>query len=126
KKSPRQSADMQRRTGVPPVCDAFVGFIFSGRQARRRSYEFRPDFAEPLPLAVVVAENVHGVTLAPPAMELLEKLPALRFGHRRFGRAFGKRTISLERREERTAELRIGGLLVGQIVLRRVRVRRSH
>ena len=50
-----------------------------------------PDFLKPLPFAVVVAEDVDGVILPQPAVELLEKFPALRLGDLRFRRALGQR-----------------------------------
>ena len=59
-------------------------------------------------------------------MELLEKLPALRVGNRRLGRAFGERAISVERREDRSADLRIGALRVRQTRSRGIGVRRSN
>ena len=39
---------------------------------------FPPNFLETLPFAIVVAEKAHFITLARPAMQLLEKLFALR------------------------------------------------
>ena len=58
---------------------------------------FRPNFFKPPPLAVVVAEDVNGVTLPQPAVELVEKFAALRLGNLRIRRAFAKWTKGVER-----------------------------
>ena len=57
---------------------------------------FLPDFREPLSLAVVVAEDMNGITVPQPAVELVEKLAALDLGNLRVGRAFAERTKGLE------------------------------
>ena len=75
-----------------------------------RKTKFAPDFAEPLPFAFIVAEDVNGVILPQPAVDLLEKFPAQRLGNLRFGRALGERAERVERGKQRSAELRFGVL----------------
>ena len=81
-----ERADVQSRTGLAePV--------------------FFPDFRKPLPLAVVVAENVDSKALAQPAVKLGEEFAALRFGDLRIGRTFAHWTKGLKRSKERSAGL---------------------
>src|SRR5262245_10585173 len=61
-----------------------------------------PDFLEPLPFAVVVAEHMDGVILPQPAMHLREKFAALRFRHLQFKRASGERAVGVQALELRT------------------------
>src|SRR5204863_5655463 len=57
---------------------------------------FPPNLFETLPFAVVVAEHMHDVVLARPAMELREKFFPLRLGNVRFGWAVADRTEDFE------------------------------
>ena len=68
---------------------------------------------EPLPLSFVVAENVHRVALAQPAMQLREKFAALRLGNLRLRRAFAQRTKRVEGGKQKCRGLRVArcGLL---------------
>src|SRR5262249_31563837 len=66
------------------------------RKRVERQLVFLPDFTEPLLLAVVIAENIDVVALSQPAMELIEKLTALRFGNQRFWCLLGERTESFK------------------------------
>jgi hypothetical protein len=84
--------------------------MFRWRQAWRLSYEFSPDFRETLPLAVVVAEDMNGVTLPQPAVKLVEKFAALRLGDLRVGRAFAERTKGVERGKNWDAGFQFGAL----------------
>ena len=87
---------MKRRTGVAPVSNFCSRNFFRWRQARRLSYEFTPDFLKPLPLAVVVAEDMNGITVPQPAMELVEEFASLRLGDLWIRRAFAERTKGIE------------------------------
>src|SRR5438093_1339691 len=60
---------------------------------------FVPDLTKALSFALVVAEDVNGVALAQPAVQLGKELAALRFGDLRFGGAVAERTVGLERAE---------------------------
>ena len=51
---------------------------------------------EPLALTVIIAENMDGIALTEPAVELLEKFAALRLGNLRFGSAFSQWTKRVE------------------------------
>ena len=93
----RERAEVKRGTGILPASDFFSRIFFNWRQTGSRSYEFRPDFLEPLALAVIVAEDVDGVILPQPAVDLLEEFAALRLGDWRFRRALGERTKGVER-----------------------------
>ncbi len=57
---------------------------------------FRPNFFKPLALAFVVAEDMDGVTLPQPAVELVEKFTPLRLGDLRVGRAVTQWTVGIE------------------------------
>ena len=76
-----------------------------------RRTQFVPDFLKPLPLAVVVAENVDGVILPQPAVKLLEKFAPLRLGNLRFRRAFGQRTEGVQVFKLRMADWRMADWL---------------
>ena len=107
-----ERAEVQLRAGVSPA-RAIRRFLTSGkfggpRRAPRSPGPagclFRlakaiilPNLVEPLPLAFVVTENVNRVALAQPAMDLPEKLPALRFGNLRFRRAITQWAERVER-----------------------------
>ncbi len=71
--------------------------VFPKIRDARSQTQFRPDFLKPLPLAVVVAENVDGIILSQPAMNLLEKFAPLRLCNLWFGHAVSQRTESIER-----------------------------
>ncbi len=58
---------------------------------------FFPDFFKALAFAVVVTENMNGVILSQPAVDLGEEFTALRFGDLWFGRAFGRRSEGVDR-----------------------------
>ncbi len=71
---------------------------------------FFPDFLKALAFAVVIAENMNGIILSQPAMNLGEKFPALLLGDLRFGRTLSQRTKSVKTFKLRIADcgLRIG------------------
>src|ERR1035438_3855578 len=62
-----------------------------------------PNLRESLPLAVIVAKDVNGVTLPQPAVKLIKKFAPLHLGNLRIGRAFAKRTECIERTEDWSA-----------------------
>jgi len=92
-KTASEGTDLDLGRGV-----GFVSRLFEP-QARRYT-EFFPDFLKALAFAVVVAENMNGIILSQPAVDLGKKFTALRFGDLRFRRAFAQRTKSVERCEE--------------------------
>ena len=63
---------------------------------------------KPLPLAVVVAEDMNRIVLAQPAVKLVEKFAALRLGNLRVGRAFAERTKGVERGKNWSAGFQFG------------------
>ena len=81
---------MHCRTGVPPVSNFLPGIFSRWRQAGSLSYEFFPNLFEAAALAVVVAEEMDGVALAQPAVQLVKKFAPLRLGYLRLGGALGK------------------------------------
>ena len=54
---------------------------------------FAPYFLEPLSFAFIVAENMDGIILAEPPVELMEEFAALCIGHLPFRRAIRQRAI---------------------------------
>ena len=89
-------ADMSRRSRVEGR--GRNGIRLSTFESRISTQaQFIPDLIKPLPLAVVVAEDMNGVTMPQPAVELVEKFAALRLGDLRVGRAFAERTKGVER-----------------------------
>ena len=79
------------------------------RDARSKT-QLLPNFREPLPLAVVVAEDVNGMVLAEPAVKLVEEFAALRLGDLWIRRMFAERAKGVERIEPGSAEFRFGVL----------------
>src|SRR5262249_27260488 len=76
-----------------------------------------PNLAEPLPLALVVAENMDAKPLPNPAMKLIEEFPALRFGHVRFRCPRCQWSKGIEALKPRTTgaieEVRLNGGTIG-------------
>src|ERR1035437_5947256 len=90
KKSAGKRADVSRGSrvegrGLNEIWLSTLDFRLSAQA------QFIPDFHETLLLAVVVAEDMNGVTLPQPAVELVEKFAALRLGGLRVGGAFAER-----------------------------------
>ena len=79
------------------------------RDARSKT-QLLPNFHEPLPLAVVVAEDVNGMVLAEPAVKLVEEFAALRLGDLWIRRAFAERTKGVERGKGWNAGFQFGVL----------------
>src|ERR1051325_4167636 len=68
-----------------------VDGILDGFRVRVFEAVFAPDLAESLALAVVVAEELNGIALSEPAVELVEEFPALSLGNLRFRGSLGQR-----------------------------------
>src|ERR1039457_129530 len=109
KKSAGKRADVSRGSrvegrGLNEIWLSTLDFRLSAQA------QFIPDFRETLPLAVVVAEDMNGVTLPQPAVELIEKFAALRLVDLRVGRAFAERTKGVERGKSWNAGFQFGAL----------------
>src|SRR6266436_7611395 len=89
-------------------------FARSIRDAWIQSFKtiFAPNLGEPLALAIVVAKELHRVTLPQPAVELIEKFPALDFGNLRLGRPLGQRPEGVEGGKVRSAKLPLRKLIL--------------
>src|ERR1022692_448397 len=106
----------------PCVVSCLIGK--SGRLPHVAQSVLHPNLREPLPLAVVVAEDVNGVALPQPAVKLIKKFAPLHPGNLWIGHTFPERTIRVERTENWSAGFRPGALVVRAGGSRRVGDRR--
>ena len=104
KKTAGNRAEVQVGTGVLPVC-LFSRVRWERRQAgslsRAAESVFLPNLSDPPSFAGIITEDMNGVVLAQPAMQLREKFTALRLGDLRLRRAVAERTKGLERKERK-------------------------
>ena|SRR5437879_3542556 len=104
KKTAGQRADVQVGTGVLSVC-LFSRVRWERRLAGNLSHVaesvFLPNLSDPPAFAGIITEDVNGVVLAQPAMQLREKFTALCLGDLRLRSAVAERTKGLERKERK-------------------------
>ena len=93
-KSARQRTDLYDR---PQLRQRSPGLFFRPNFRRRRAMNVFPHLLKSLPLAVVIAKNMDRHVLPQPAMQLLEKLPALRLRHLQFRRTLTQRPERIQR-----------------------------
>ena len=99
KKSAGKRSDVSRRTRDERQGRNGIRLLLLDGRLWTRAH-FLPDFLESLPFAVVVAEDMDGMVLAQPAVELAKKFTALQLGDLRFGHAVGQRPKRLKTRKQ--------------------------
>src|SRR5437762_223875 len=102
-KAARKTSRMQSRTMILQI------FLFC-------ETVLLPNLLKPLPLAVIVAKNMHRIILSQPTMQLREKFTALRLSHVRLRLALRQRAECIQTLEVRSGQCEIG-TGIGQVCL---------
>src|ERR1019366_5220700 len=97
--SPKSKVQSPKSCGIGRLGASGVGFW-----AFRQQAIFVPDFGEALTFTGVVAEHMHSIALARPAVQLGEELPPLRLRHLWLRRPLRQWTEGLQAFEVRSAE----------------------